>query len=52
MIRYEIRTLTSQYRDGSLMYPGRRLFTWARVSPHLPWQLVSIEVMPTDGEVA
>lgn len=49
MIRHEIHILGSQWADGSLMYPGKHLFTWARVSPHLPWQLVSIEPMRGDA---
>lgn len=42
MIRQEVRKLQSSYRDGSLMYPGHWLFTWAKVGV-MPWSLVSIE---------
>lgn len=41
MIRQELRRLTSQYLDGSLMYPGEYIFTWVKAD-HMPWVLLSI----------
>lgn len=42
VIKQEARRLPSKYDDGTLMYPGLWLFTWAKVGV-MPWSLVSIE---------
>ena len=41
-IKQEVRALSSQWMDGSQMYPGRYLFTWIK-TPHMPWVLAGIE---------
>lgn len=45
MIRQEICTLSSQNPDGSLKYPGRWLFTWAKCGA-MPWTLIGMEQVP------
>jgi hypothetical protein len=41
MLKQEVRQLSSQHRDGTLMYPGRWLFTWLLVGA--VWHLLRIE---------
>jgi hypothetical protein len=45
LIRREIQNLGSRFCDGTLMYHGQWLFTWVRVSAHMPWSLASIELV-------
>jgi len=42
VIRQEVRTFSSQYRNGVPMYPGRYLCTWLRVFGSV-WSLISME---------
>lgn len=42
VMKQEVRRLGSQWADGSLMYPGAWLFTWAKVGA-LPWSLVAMD---------
>lgn len=42
LIKQEVRRLASQWPNGSPMYPGEWLLTWAKVGA-TPWSLVSIE---------
>lgn len=48
IIKQEVRRLPSRYLDGSPIYPGEWLFTWAKVGA-LPWSLVSIEPIEARG---
>lgn len=40
MIKQEIRQLGSRWRDGSPMYPGSYVFTWAKA----PWGWVLLSI--------
>ena len=41
-IKAEVRHLSSQNEDGSLMYPGPQLLVWMK-PPHFPWLLVDLK---------
>jgi hypothetical protein len=43
MLKTEVRRLTGQNPDRSLMYPGEWVFTWARMPGAGIWVLIGIE---------
>jgi hypothetical protein len=49
MLKQEVRTFSSRWENGQLMYPGQYVLTWARVAGTGVWALVA---MAPVGEAA